>query len=172
MHSIIKSFSLVLLMIGEGTCSGADLPDPNLTPGTINPDVTQENIASTICVKGFTNTIRPPAAYTNALKKQQLREYGFADTHPSHYEEDHLIPLSLGGAPTDPRNLRPQARDSEYGADKKDQLEFVLYKNVCKGRLSLANAQQVIATDWISAWKRYAEFSSQNKSRGQWKRSE
>ena len=169
MRSIIKSFSIVLLMIGQEICNGADLPDPNLTPGAINPDVTQENIASTICVKGFTKKIRPSASYKNALKKQQLREYGFVDTHPSQYEEDHLIPLSLGGAPADPRNLWPQARESEYGADKKDQLELVLYINVCRGRLSLANAQQVIATDWISAWKKYAEFSFHGKSRGWWK---
>ena len=37
------------------------IPDPRFTPGAINPDVTQENIDSTICVPGFTKTIRPPA---------------------------------------------------------------------------------------------------------------
>jgi hypothetical protein len=44
-------------------------PDPETTPGVINPEVTQANIQQTICVKGWTTTIRPPASYTNSLKK-------------------------------------------------------------------------------------------------------
>ena len=85
----------------------------------------------------------------------QLLQYGFADRNPSHYEEDHLIALSIGGHPSDPRNLWPQARTSEWDAHAKDQLEFVLYKMVCKGEVSLSTAQHDMATDWISAWKRY-----------------
>ena len=41
---------------------------PMLTPGALNPDVTQVNIHSTICVPGWTATIRPPPDYTDALK--------------------------------------------------------------------------------------------------------
>lgn len=41
-----------------------DLPDPQLTPGVTNPDVTQATIDKTICVPGWTKTIRPPASYT------------------------------------------------------------------------------------------------------------
>jgi hypothetical protein len=80
-------------------------PDPNCTPGALNPDVTQENIAQTICVPGYTRTIRPPASYTSQLKVRQIVEYGYEDTNPADYEEDHFIPLELGGHPTDPRNL-------------------------------------------------------------------
>jgi hypothetical protein len=40
----------------------------------------------------------------SVLKRQQIREYGYADRHLGAYEEDHLIPLSIGGAPYDPRN--------------------------------------------------------------------
>jgi hypothetical protein len=69
----------------------SDLPDPSLTPGAINPEVTQANIQQTVCVKGYTRTIRPPAHFSNKLKKRQLREYGYADRNPKHYEEDHLI---------------------------------------------------------------------------------
>jgi len=86
----------------------SDMPDPSLTPGAINPEVTQANIQQTVCVKGYTKTIRPPAHFTNKLKKRQMREYGYADRNPKHYEEDHLIALSIGGAPDDPRN--PMAR--------------------------------------------------------------
>ena len=85
--------------------SAGDLPDRELTPVAINPDVTQENIATTVCVKGYAKTIRPPANYTNSLKKKQIREYAYTGTNPRDYEEDHLTALSIGGAPTDPRNL-------------------------------------------------------------------
>jgi hypothetical protein len=133
----------------------SDLPDPSLTPGAINPNVTRENIHQTVCVKGYTKTIRPPAHFTNKLKKRQIREYGYTDRNPKHYEEDHLIALSIGGAPDDPRNLWPEPRISEWDAKKKDQLEFVLYKMVCRQEISLAEAQHEMATNWIEAWKQY-----------------
>ena len=133
----------------------SDLPDPSLTPGAINFNVTQGNIQQTVCVKGYTKTIRPPAHFTNKLKKRQMREYGYADRNPKHYEEDHLIALSIGGASDDSRNLWPEPRNSEWNAKKKDRLEFVLYKMVCNQEISLTEAQQEMATNWIEAWKRY-----------------
>src|SRR5258708_3844160 len=36
------------------------LPDSTCTPGSTNPNVTQANIQQTICVSGYTQTIRPP----------------------------------------------------------------------------------------------------------------
>ena len=77
--------------------------------------------------------------------------------NPKHYEEDHLIPLSIGGNPKDPHNLWPEPRKSEWrDAKKKDQLEFVLYKMVCRDAyISLKDAQAEIATNWIEAWQRY-----------------
>jgi hypothetical protein len=139
----------------SSTAFAGDLPIPRLTPGATNSDVTQENIQSTVCVHGYTKTIRPPAYYTNKLKKQQIVEYGYSDTNPKDYEEDHLIALSIGGDPRDERNLWPQPRKSEWNAEKKDQLEFVLYKMVCANEVSLAEAQHAMATDWIAAWKKY-----------------
>jgi len=133
----------------------SDLPDSMLTPGAINPDVTQQNIQQTVCVRGYTKIIRPPSNYTNKLKKRQMREYGYADRNPKHYEEDHLIALSIGGAPDDPRNLWPEPRNSEWNAKKKDRLEFVLYKMVCNQEISLAEAQRAMATNWIEAWKQF-----------------
>jgi hypothetical protein len=144
-----------LLLIQAGMALAGDLPDPGLTPGAVDPSIAQENIQGTICVRGYTKTVRPPASYTNSLKKRQIRQYGYADRNPKHYEEDHLIPLSLGGNPTDERNLWPEPRISEWGADKKDQLEFVLYRMVCSGEIGLAEAQQEISSNWIEAWKRY-----------------
>lgn len=132
-----------------------DLPNPIMTPGAINPEITQGNISSTVCVKGFTKTIRPPTNYTNRLKKEQIRLYGYQDTNPKDYEEDHLIPLSIGGNPTDERNLWPQPRNSEWNADKKDHLELVIMHMVCHKEISLNQAQHEISTDWIATWKKY-----------------
>ena len=137
-----------------GSCHSSSLdpatthPDPHCTPGALNPAVTQANIHSTICVSGYTKTIRPPVAYTDALKRQQIREYGYTDTSPRSYEEDHFIPLSLGGAPRDPHNLWPEPGASP---NPKDDIEFKLYKAVCAGAVTLAAAQKAIATDWTTA---------------------
>src|SRR5947209_3037701 len=92
------------------TCSEAylPLPDPACTPGALNPDVTQSTIGSTICVSGWTATIRPSTSYTNKLKVQGIADYGYTDTSLSDYEEDHFLPLELGGAPKDPKNLWPE----------------------------------------------------------------
>jgi hypothetical protein len=132
-----------------------DLPSPTLTPGAIDPGITQENIQTTVCVKGYTKTVRPPAYYTNNLKKRQMRQYGYSDLNPKDYEEDHLIPLSIGGNPRDPRNLWPEPRISEWNASKKDQLEFVIYKMVCANEISLKDAQAEMASNWIEAYKKY-----------------
>lgn len=144
-----------LLASSIGLAFAGDLPDPRLTPGATDPAVTQENIRQTVCVKGYTKTVRPPASYTNKLKKKQIREYGYADRNPKDYEEDHLIPLNIGGNPTDERNLWPEPRKSEWNAKKKDALEFALYKQVCKGRVSLKEAQDAYRENWIQAYKKY-----------------
>lgn len=143
------------LIVASATANASDLPNRRLTPGVVNPDVTQDNIQQTVCSRGYTKSIRPPAYYTNALKKQQLGQYGYQDRNPRHYEEDHLVALSTGGHPTDERNLWPEPRDSQWGADRKDELEFVLYKMVCSGEIRLKDAQNDMATDWIAAWRRY-----------------
>jgi hypothetical protein len=112
--------------------------DPTRTPGALNPDVTQPNIHQTICVHGWTKTVRPPVAYTNALKVKQMRQYGEVGD-PSTFQEDHLISLELGGAPTDPRNLWPEPYPR---ASTVDAIENELNAKVCSGELSLADAQR------------------------------
>ena len=134
-------------------------PDLTRTPGAVNPDVTQETIATTICRPGWTESVRPPEAYTSALKRQQLAELAYADRRPDDYEEDPLIPLSLGGAPSDPRNLWPEPRQPADGwtVDMKSKLEVTLSKLVCAGAVSLADAQQAIALDWRAAYWRFVQ---------------
>ena len=129
------------------------LPDPVCTPGVTNPDVRQDTIDSTICVPGWVETVRPPTEFTDLLKIQQIAEYGFTDTRPELYEEDHLISLELGGAPRDPKNLWPEPRNAPFGesASSKDVVEDKLHSMVCEGTAGLVVAQQAIATDWRTA---------------------
>lgn len=85
-------------------------------------------------------------------------EYGYGDRSPSHYQEDHLVALELGGAPRDPANLWPEPNDmvlpdrTPVGSDVKDHLEDALHRRVCAGTMALGDAQRLIAGDWIAAW--------------------
>lgn len=133
-------------------------PDPNLTPGALNPAVTQATIRQTICVSGWTATIRPPSAYTTALKRRQIVAYGYVRTSTALYEEDHLISLELGGAPRDPRNLWPEpwtlamADGTPVGARVKDLLENKLRRAVCAGTMTLAEARREVGIHWVHYW--------------------
>ena len=133
------------------------LPDPSLTPGALNPAVTQGDIYATICVRGWTRAVRPPEQYTERLKRRQIREYGYRDRWLRDYEEDHLIPLELGGSPTSPRNLWPEPHHvaGGWGSYRKDRLENRLNHLVCSGRLRLAAARRAIARNWIAAYRRF-----------------
>jgi len=134
----------------------------------VNPDITQATIDQTICnLNWSTKIICPPASYTNTLKQQQLAASRFKDKTPSHYEEDHLISLELGGHPRDPKNLWPEMwgtpanpltsrgpfRPDVVGAKSKDAVENALHKEVCAGTLTLKEAQDVISTDWFKYYR-------------------
>jgi hypothetical protein len=128
----------LVLRVEHRPAAGAVLADPVRTPGVLNPDVTQATIGSTVCVSGWTRTVRPPVSYTNELKVKQMREYGETGP-PSAYQEDHLVSLELGGDPTDPRNLWPEPYPRAADVDR---IENELNAEVCSGKLSLEAAQQ------------------------------
>ena len=154
--SVSASPAVTVVLPGE--------PDPKLTPGAVNPKVTQANIKTTICKSGWTATIRPPSSYTTALKKTQIVQYGYSDVKTADYEEDHLISLELGGAPKDANNLWPEPYTITYqatatqnlvidvGARSKDKYENYLNAEVCQGKMTLLAAQRRIATDWVGWW--------------------
>ena len=118
------------------------LPDPTITPGGLNRMVRQSTIKKTICKSGWTKTIRPPVRYTNALKVKQMILYGETGT-PSDYEEDHFVPLELGGSPRNPKNLWPEPHSQ---SKLSDPLETKLKREVCKGIITLKNARATIRT--------------------------
>jgi hypothetical protein len=132
-------------------------PDPERTPGAINPQITQQNIRDTICnPRWSTRSVRPDENYTHRLKVEQIAEYGYADSRLRDYEEDHFIPLELGGNPTDPKNLWPEPFDTSIpdgGAHAKDRVENYLRTEVCSGSLTLDQAQREIAADWYRVYQ-------------------
>ena len=130
---------------------GRALPDSGCTPGVIATRVTQANIRTTICTPNYTSSVRPSTSETNPLKYATERAYGLEDDPRIEY--DHLVPLELGGA-NDVRNLWPEPPTSpaqKSTANAKDDVENELHDQVCAGHITLADAQQRIATDWTTA---------------------
>ena len=121
------------------TTSGPTLVLPKV-PGALNLRVRQGTIRGTICKAGWTATVRPSSAYTSALKRKQMPLYELTGP-PSAYEEDHLIPLELGGAPRSPKNLWPEPRSQSRTSDP---LETKLKRQVCKKQITLARARATI----------------------------
>lgn len=130
-----------------GPCENRDdglLPDRSCTPGAIDPAVTQANIGSTICRAGYTGTVRPPEAQTEAFK-WSVAEPAYGQ-HDVSGELDHLIPLELGGD-NDARNLWVEAGPIP---NPKDAAENALNQAVCDGQIPLRTAQREIARNWLT----------------------
>jgi hypothetical protein len=139
-------------MPSPGTCkvgsrNGQPLPDPDCTPGAINPDVKQSTIDQTICKVGWTKTVRPSSSVTNVMKAKSARSYSLGRGEVGEY--DHLVPLELGGAPDDPRNLWVEPG---HIPNPKDAVEHKLNDAVCSGLVPLAKAQRAIAARWVTAY--------------------
>jgi hypothetical protein len=118
----------------------------------LNPAVTQATIGATICVSGWTATVRPPSSYTSPLKLQQIAAEHLADTKPADYEEDHRVPLELGGAPSDPFNLSPEAHPGSFA---KDGAENAGKADVCGGRATLQAEQVAFIAAWLAPYPGY-----------------
>jgi hypothetical protein len=157
MRNHIAAASFVLLAsLGAVRSAVPDLPNDFNTPGAADPAVTQANIKHTICVAGWTKPPRrPPTSYTNGLKTQQLSQWNYADKNLTHYEEDHRIPLEVGGDPRDPRNLWPEPYNDTWGARVKDKLETFIKRRICAGAMTLADGQAVFRANWVTAFQTY-----------------
>jgi hypothetical protein len=156
--SVILAASLGLSACGAASYSEASgLPNTKLTPGAINPAVNQGNIRSTICVSGWTKTVRPPVTYTNQLKYSQLLSgYNLnGDLNMKNYEEDHIVPLEVGGNPSSPLNLFPEPRNIKFSSYLKDQLENRMHQLVCAGQITLKAAQAVFLSNWEKGYAKY-----------------
>ena len=133
----------VALLLSVAAHAAADVPNPSLTPGGASPVVTQANIGSTICMPGYSSSVRK---VSNATKHQVYVSYNIAKAKQRLYVVDHLIPLEVGGA-NDIANLWPEPKGE---AKLKDKLENTLHGDVCRNDLTLAEAQR-IATGPVDA---------------------
>ena len=127
--------------------TSAPAPDPRLTPGFARP-VSQ----SEVCEVRYSDDTRVVPA---SVRRKVFQEYRLTDHRLQGYELDYLISPQLGGT-DDIRNLWPEPQaDTRWNMRVKDALEDRLHELVCQGTINLATAQQDLATDWISAYKRY-----------------
>lgn len=153
---MIKKLILVVTLIySQVAQADSGLLDRVLTPGAINPNVTQSNLKQTVCVAGYSAIIRPSTNYTNKLKLKQLKQAKYIDKDSRHYEFDHQVPISIGGHPTDERNLWAEPRFGLFNASDKDIVESGVHRDLCKGKTTLSQAQDVFLGDWRSRLKYY-----------------
>ena len=128
------------------------LVEPDALPvATFTPGATIEIDVRDVCDE----TPRPPQEIGAAVRQAVLKNYGMESVPSDQYELDYLITPQLGGAP-EARNLWPQRyRERVWNAGVKDQLEDLLPRLVCQGRVDLRTAQQDIAADWVAAYRKY-----------------
>jgi hypothetical protein len=121
------------------------IQDKGCTPGAIFPEATKEKI----CVPGYASSVRN---VSTSLKNKVYASYGVKTRKPGQYEIDHLVSLQLGGS-NDVANLWPEIDLPKPGFHEKDRVENWLHDQVCKGNMTLKNAQIKIATDWVAVYK-------------------
>jgi hypothetical protein len=142
-------FLAALLVLSAGVsalASDAILPNPVFTSGAV---LTAD--LSVICQPGYSKSVRHTSG---RLKHEIYAEYGLSQKD-GNYEIDHLIPLGIGGADVR-QNLWPESRDTQpWNANVKDQLENYLHGEICAGRIPATEAQQEIAKDWVTAYRKY-----------------
>lgn len=120
----------------------------------LNPDVTQDTIQETICVKGYTKSVRPSTSYTNGVKRKLMREAGIDWSRADEFELDHKESLGLGGHPRNIHNLVLQPWDGADGAKAKDKVEVRMQRMVCAGKIGLEAAQSCMWNDWRTCPRR------------------
>src|SRR5919198_95809 len=92
---LVGAAALALVVIarpGSGDALSPGRASWSVTPGVLNPEVTQAKIRETICRTGWTRTIRPPVDYTSPLKLEQMKAYRRTG-ETSEDQADHLISL-------------------------------------------------------------------------------
>lgn len=130
----------------QGCTIAGSLPDKACTPGTVFAGATSQQV----CAIGYAASVRDVSA---SLKQAIYAAYGITEHQAREYQVDHLISLELGGS-NESANLWPQPANLLPGYHQKDQLENYLHNQVCSGKLSLAEAQERIATDWAAAYQK------------------
>jgi hypothetical protein len=130
----------------SGCMAQNGLPDSACTPGAIIATTTRAEI----CASGYARSVRD---VNEAEKNQVYAEYDIKSHRTGEYEVDHLISLEIGGS-NDIANLWPEPANPRPGFHEKDQVENYLHDQVCSGAMSLAQAQEQIATNWLAVYEK------------------
>lgn len=130
----------------SGCVAHGGLPDSACTPGAVFPNATVQQI----CTTGYASSVRN-VPYSEA--DQVYAEYGIYHHYSGEFEDDHLVPLEIGGS-NDIANLWPEAANPTPGFHQKDQVENYLHDQVCSGAEPLKQAQVEIATNWLAVYNR------------------
>jgi hypothetical protein len=136
----LASLAIAAALLLPRTACAAALPDQ---PGAVTSASARE-----ICAHGYASGIRPRGRAWRSLKRALYERYGLARGRRYGYVADHIVPLELGGAPADLRNLWLQPYNEAHA---KDHVENDLHVLVCDGRMPLTAAQERIARDWTTA---------------------
>jgi hypothetical protein len=142
---------------GYGSNGGLSLPDAKATPGAVDPEAIADlsgkqhlvaGIERNLCAQDFrTGPIRSRIRNFAKLKREACAEYGVTRCDAS-VEGDHLISIEIGGCPDCLANIWPQPIDQARIKDH--QVEDVLPRLVCAGKMSLDEARKCIAGDWVA----------------------
>lgn len=149
---------------------GNALPDQDATPGAADPRAVADRtgkrhivggIERNLCAKDFRATaVRGTIHNFAGLKRKACAEYGLKRCDGT-VEGDHLISIEIGGCPDCLTNLWPQPMDEARVKDH--QVEDQLPKLVCSGKISLADAQRCIASDWVRCAGRVQQLEGKTK---------
>ena len=125
---------LILTIATTAIAQEALLPNPKLTPGRI------------------AERDKDRGGVTLKMEQKVFARYRLPWARRGEFKIDHLVPVELGGADTID-NLWPQSvRTKPYGADRKELLTEVLLERIRTGQMTIAQAQELIRSDWIDAF--------------------
>jgi hypothetical protein len=147
-HVINSSVIIYFILTSAGISSADELP--------LNPLVNESTVTDTICVHGWTKTVRPSVNVTNHIKRRMMFDIGVPPEGEPGVILDHRIPLSLGGSPNAKDNFILQPTDESHD---KDRVELCLSRMVCAGRIQLYAAQKAIWSNWRTAAKLCSGFT-------------
>lgn len=144
---------LFLLFLLSTNVYSFELPNKQLTSGEYDTLLDKK----TLCVPNYTagkdDDGKNVRQVSQKIRNVVFQEYGIRNEDRSKYVIDHLVNLSNGGL-NNLYNLWPQPIEE---AHEKDRLENKLHKMVCKGEISLKEAQKAIADNWVAAYSKYIE---------------
>jgi hypothetical protein len=137
------------------------LPDPVLTPGAILPSIADDRL----CTKD--RRVRAPEI-AKELEDEVFAAYGIRSPKPGQWKIDVLIPVELGGDPSNIKNLFPlpysiNADGSDLGANTKRLAEVAVLRQLCGAsqtspqKITFAEAREQFANNWPVLYREFVD---------------